>query len=393
MSRLCTLSLLLISPLALACGENSSDPAPGADASVNDPGLAPPPDGEGVQLRFDASTPAGGETTHCRYFVIPEGQEVTRFEHEIGAGGHHLIVYRTALDAADVTDEVFECGPIAGPLTYASQLEREEFALPDGVGMKFSAGEVVQVEVHRVNATDAAQENEARLNLWFADEPLPAEAGSLFMYHRDIAIAPGETATARMHCEIPEDIEVHFLTPHTHTHATRFRVWVSGEGEESELVLDGNGYVDRDTRAFAPALSVRAGQSLDFECDYENNTGDWIVEGPSGVDNEMCLLLGQYHPRMTELAEFCTMAGSGPVHDGNLSCGEVLGCAAGAGQDQVTAERCFVDVCAGASEELATMTNCGFNNCQEACPGPECFSCVLQRCEPEVGACQASSCE
>ena len=107
----------------------------------------------------------------------------------------------------------------------------------------------------------------------------------------------------------------------------------------------------------------------------------------------MCLILGGYYPRVEAAAEWCTLSGSGPIHEGEKSCGQALTCTQTA-TDAVEAEKCFFDVCAGSSRAINDVTNCGFNHCGDVCPGgAECGACVVAKCQAEVGACQSATCD
>lgn len=375
-------------------GCSGDDPA--EQAPVPTDGLAAPPEGAGLQLELGRVVPSGQETHFCRHYVLPEGAdfEVSRLEHAYSPGNHHMIAYRTSLTAAEVTPDIFECGDIPGAFVYSTQFAAGESAYPPGVGMRFKGGEVIRVESHFVNATAGDLDASLRLNLWYAQAPLTAEAGSFFLYDRDIVIPPRGTFTARMHCEIPEDIQVLFLGPHTHVRGVGLRAWVSGgDLEAPREILRSAGYGDLETRTFADPIVIKAGQAIDFECDFENESAEPVTEGPSKENNEMCLLLGGYYPRLDTPGEWCTLAGSGPAHEGTKTCAEALACSGEAG-GPIGAEQCFTDVCPASSRAINDFTNCAFNHCSDVCPfSDECQACATSNCVPEFVACQESVCE
>jgi len=369
----------------------AQDPAP-----VPTEGLAAPPEGAGIQLELGRTVPSGQETHFCRHYVLPEGAdfEVSRLEHTYSPGTHHLIAYRTSLTAAEVTPDVFECGDIPGAFVYSTQFATGESSYPPGVGMRFKSGEVIRLESHFVNTTDGDLDGSLRMNLWFAKTPLTTEAGSFFLYDRDIVIPPRGAFTARMHCEIPEDIQVLFLAPHTHARGVALRAWITGGDLESpQDLVTSAGYGDLETRTFADPIAIKAGQAIDFECDYQNESAETVVEGPSKGDNEMCLILGGYYPRLDTAGEWCTLAGSGPVHEGTKTCAQALQCT-GTAETPVDAEVCFFDVCPASSRAINDFTNCAFNHCSDVCPfSDECQACATENCVPEFVACQQSTCE
>src|SRR5689334_925758 len=102
------------------------------DAPAAQPLLTAPAEGAGLQLALSFEVPSGSEVLTCRHFVLPPGADldVARLEHAYGAGTHHLIAYRTSLSPDEVDDALFDCGDIAGPFAYASQLRHEENVYP-----------------------------------------------------------------------------------------------------------------------------------------------------------------------------------------------------------------------------------------------------------------------
>ena len=392
-SQVLAATRVLAASLLLAACSDDDDVGP-AGPSTGEALVAPEP-AEGMQLAMAFPVESGAEVHVCRRFVLPEGAEleVEKLEHAYSAGAHHIIAYREDIAAAEVDDGYFDCGDIAGPFVYSEQSARATSHYPDGVGMRLSGGQVLRVEIHFVNTTGERVDADARLNLWWAQAPLEIEAGSLFLYDRDISIPAGGKWTARMHCEIPEDIELLYLLPHTHKLGTALRGWISGGGLDApQLFLESKGYDDLHTRVLEAPVKVRAGQAIDFECDYENTTAKTVIEGPSKDANEMCLILGGYYPRLDAAAEFCTMPGSGPAHAGTRTCGEVLNCTAAAADD-IAAEACWLDTCEGSSRAVNDFTNCGFNACPSVCPGPDCAACVVKACPEEFSACQEAACD
>jgi hypothetical protein len=260
--------------------------------------------------------------------------------------------------------------------------------------VKFAKGEVVRLELHYLNTQSSPTEADLRLNLWFAGGPITAEAGSFFMYNHDIAVPAHGSQTARMHCEIPADISIMSLLPHVHTHGTAERIYVSGKGlDKPKLLVDSRGYGDLETRRFDEPIVVKAGQALDFECDFQNDSEKGLVEGSAPTTAEMCVILGSYFPRLPAEAEWCTLPGSGPRHEGATTCKDALQCAtAKMNDDPFEQKSCVVNVCEASSTALNDVNNCEISHCPEDCPGKQCSECLAQKCQAELGSCQAATC-
>ncbi len=378
----------------LACGDDGATGGAGGDGGGL---LDAPSEDQGFQLQLDPLVPGGGEVHLCREFVVPgEGEiSIERFETSFAPGMHHILAYRTNKSPAEAVDEVFDCGEIPGQIFYAESADAPGAQFPEGVGIKLNGGDVIRMELHALNVENAEALMPVRLNALYAKTPLTSEAGSFFMYDRDIAIPAQGSFTARMHCEIPSDIEILTILPHVHVRGTAQRMWVSGgDLAEPKLFLETKGYADQEARKFAPGeLSIKQGQFLDFECDYENPTALDIVEGPSKDLNEMCMLLGDYYPRMAREGEWCTLVGSGPVMDGSHDCGEAFQALNEGLNLDFAAEVVMTSVCSEALGAWNDLGNCGFNNCADVCPGPQCNDCAGPKCVDEFVACQAAKCE
>jgi hypothetical protein len=298
--------------LQLACAHADTS----SDKSLAD-GLEIPAAGRGIQLGFKVKVDPGAEVVVCRELVLPTDAaiEVGRVEHGSSPGTHHVHAYRTSTPPDKVSPDPFSCGDLAGPLFYTTDKDADSTHYQPNVGVKFAKGEVVRLELHYLDTGTTATEAELRLNLWFAERPLIAEAGSFFMYDHTIDVPPHGKATTRMHCEIPGDIAITSLLPHVHTHGTGERIYLSGGGvDPPKLLVGSKGYGDLETRTFdTTPVRVKAGQALDFECDFQNGSDKALVEGTSPTTAEMCVLLGSYYPRLPKEAEWCTFGDSGPV--------------------------------------------------------------------------------
>ncbi len=393
-------TLLAVVPLMAGCGNDTGDG--GDDPDGGDTGgegvLEAPPEGEGVQLRQSYPLEPG-EVHNCQYFILPEaGLAVSRFEHSYTSGGHHIILYPTDLEPDEVEPErldVFDCDvmPNRGDVgfAYAAAGIRGGEEYPDGVARRFE-GRVLLLESHMLNTGDAAIDVDYRMNLWFAAGPVDAEVGTIFFYDNHIVVPAGSTGRAEMSCAVPADIEISALAPHMHVRGTHFAAEVRGGDRVDTLVETSDWSVTEPTRFDAP-ISIAAGERIAFACDYRNDDTAPVIEGPSKLDNEMCLLIGTYWPRIDFPFEFCMGEGSGPLLDGSATCGESFGCLAGA-TDALTAEQCAVDTCAASSDVFNDLFACITLECffPDRCEGGDCSGCMFERCAGAIETCQATDC-
>ena len=390
------LPLTAAAALAAGCASDEEDPPPHEL-------LAPPPAGEGLQLALDVELAPGEETEVCQYVVLPDDGplDITRFEHAYSRGSHHLLLYQTDRSPDQVDDSSFPCAGasfeslgVVG-VAYAAQVPEGEQRYPDGVALPMAAGEVVLLQSHYLNASEEPVSPQVRLNLWLAPEPAPVKAGTLFFYDWAILVPQNEAATAQMRCRVPEDVELLFAMSHMHRRGVGYRSWqVGGELEEPQMLFTTTAWEGVEPALFQPTRTISAGQRIDFECDYQGEPGRTIVEGPSAEDNEMCMFIAAYYPRLDEATEQCRGPGSGPVFEGDRTCGETLACVQGT-DDPVEEERCMLDTCEPSADAARDLFFCVFDRCQADCEDerdPACQACVNRECQGELGACLNASC-
>lgn len=386
----------LASLVAVGCSDAGVS-APGG--SGGDGALPPPAAGQGVQLSMAARIEPGQEIEYCQYLVIDEDVDVGQFEHRYSPGSHHLLLYLTTLAPEDIVgDEArFDCsgrGDLAlGGIAYAAQIPEGVTDFPAGVAMRFHRGQVVLMQTHYLNATAAALDADVRLNLRATTVPVEQEAGTLFFYDYSIFLPPHAKATAKMRCELGADIEVSFAMSHMHRRGVGYRSRLTGPGMAEPLSLyETDQWEGVEPLVLDPPLSARSGQVVEFECDFDNQSAETIVEGPSASKNEMCMFVATYWPRLELADELCMRPGSGPVHDGQRSCAQTLACVQESA-DPVAQEACQVQTCAASSAALGDLNQCIFFNCAELCPnGDACAGCVAEHCSAEYLGCQGASC-
>jgi hypothetical protein len=384
------ITTIAISLLAAACGTDSpSNPPP---AGI----LEPPPDGQGIQLSLHHTLAAGEEVHWCQYFALDTAIDVAKFEHAYTQGSHHVLAYTTPLHASDVAGMTdFSCeggtGETYNGVAYAGAVPTGELAFPADVGFHFDAGSVILLEGHYLDATDGALDAEVAVNLWFAAAPPSQQAGTLFFYDNNIYVPANGDYTAQMTCEVSHDINVVSLLSHMHSRGVHYHAEIAGA--PALTLIDTDQWLNPEPMLMTTPLVIRGGSRVDYSCDYHDTTGTAVMEGPSKTKNEMCMLIGAYWPRMDFGHELCAAPGSGSIYDGTATCGQALGCLMSTA-DPLAAEQCYTHTCAASSQPLDDFQSCVFASCiaPGTCTGPDCGSCALAMCGPQINACQAATC-
>ena len=357
---------------------------------------------------------AGSEDERCKFVTATEDLWVHQEDVRYTPGSHHFILWNTtytSIPTKDIhgdtvdTSGVFECpgGPPAAWSVnrYVGGSQSADApnilgALPDDVALHIPAGSILMMDLHILNTTPAALPVTVQMNL----DTIPAsqvtqEAGIYFFYDPFIAIPPYASSHARMSCPVTSAVTL--TTAQTHMHK-----W--GLGGTANLE-DGTGAIVQPlytsttwtdppvTQWSAPPMTLKAGQQIDYECNYQNDGATTIIQGLSAATNEMCVLVGAYYPR-DEKFETCGTTGQFSnqgtaatfIGTGTASCGSTLACLQSAEQssDPTPFFTCMVDSCPGAAAPLTQFLDCAF--------GVPSGGDVMTVCASQIGACLGATC-
>ncbi|WP_437672451.1 hypothetical protein [Sorangium sp. So ce131] len=402
----------------VGCSSSNTGPEPPDDGPLD-----PPAEGAGVQYRMVTTIEPGQEIERCQLFVAPpEGLNIQRDMVRYSGGSHHVLLFATAyteipaqtrrgvaLDASQVHD--CKDGPqadwdVTGVVSGSQSPDGNPILgdLPEGVAVKVAPGTVLVMNTHYLNTSPDPMETDARINLYtIPDEDVKTEAGMLFHYNPFIHVPARGESSARMRCTTEHDISVVRVQSHMHRRGVGYAAHKVGADGAMEQIYAHNKWEDVPTKDFSPFLELKAGESLDFRCDYTNTEARDVIQGPTTKD-EMCMLIGPYFPR-SPAYERCR-AEDGSIGTwfgtGTATCAETLSCISTAKPlaEDGGAEffGCVVNSCEGASASVSKLVNCqitgGFGACDEACGQGEeaCGACVQEACGPVVEACQAAAC-
>jgi hypothetical protein len=217
----------------------------GCGAPASNVYLEPPAAGKGFQLTFTPFSVAQGmETQRCYFYTVPgdtPGADVWINHYTLAqsVGSHHLNVFRVKtiknLIGTPGGDPVIDgqCFVSSNwsdwPLVVNSQdPQTVDWTMPDGVGARFSVGELLMVQSHWVNASTQQTPGVARAFVNFYTLPAaPAnEMGTLFATNQNIRICPGDVDKSfTKTCKFPsEGINVMAANGHFHSRGKLFEM-------------------------------------------------------------------------------------------------------------------------------------------------------------------------
>ncbi|MDX2089198.1 MAG: hypothetical protein SFX73_15185 [Kofleriaceae bacterium] len=303
----CSLTVLF----ACGGGDGGGD-NPAVDARVFED--APVVIGDKFTLSYGPVTIAPGEeNTKCVWMRLsnPAAIKVRQMHNVLNASSHHLIVYKDDMDQTEQLEPV-DCTPFTGALNTSgmiapimiTQKADDTLTLPDRVAYTLDANQMIKLEMHYLNATEAPQEVRATVEFYRAEEStIDHEADILFIGSPDIDLAAGETETLKQFFKVPDGLDlsqsnIFAITGHTHHHGTdvQVRVGPSKNGPMTSVYAPQPfSWSEPETTVHNPPFSVPAGGGMEFECTWTNTSGSRVEFGESAND-EMCFFWAYYYP-------------------------------------------------------------------------------------------------
>jgi hypothetical protein len=252
----------------------------------------------------------GEEHTQCIVARLgnPEAFHVGSMHNLLTQGSHHLIVYRTADTEEKLTP--YDCQPFADTLNPAkgsplmvTQKHDEVLTFPEGVAVTLDANQMIRLEMHYINPSDAEIEVKATSTfVTLPDEKFKDEAGFLFLGDPDINIEPHSKQTlGPVFLKLPSKVDgVNFfgITGHTHQFGTNVTVAVSANKDDpgkSVYDVPNWSWSEPPTVYQDPPFQVPAGGGFRFSCSW-NNTSDQSVKFGESANDEMCFFWAYYYP-------------------------------------------------------------------------------------------------
>jgi hypothetical protein len=306
------LLLLLLLP---ACGEThgdltdgSTDPRDGGGTSTGDAGTTPPPpecpdvpaieETRTVATTIPAVTP-GAEQTVCR--VLDLGNDapamIRAIRADLGAGSHHMIVYRTN---AEPTDTHTPCQGIPGgeDTLLIAQRADTEVVYPGCAGLPIPANQRVRLEIHYMNYLADTTDIDAAVH--FDLSPVDDALDPVRVMFTGITsfTIPEHTEGHEIESfhRVASDQRVFALTTHTHhrgVYASLHRA-TGLDDPNATLLHESYNWAEPPLDTFDPPLTFGADEGLRILCVYDNEDPHEVQFG-MGFDQEMCFLWAYWY--------------------------------------------------------------------------------------------------
>jgi Copper type II ascorbate-dependent monooxygenase, C-terminal domain len=278
------------------------------------------------------------EMEDCVFVRAPNKEEVFigAYNGRMRPNSHHLIVTTwDELPEGVTLGEPYDCGLTSG-LNARWLLGSQEPKIDLGrggsvrgappaektdpdykLGTRLPAGQYLRLNLHYINATDKPILREAWVKLQIVPkDDVKTQVDMITFFQGSINVPPGGkgVSTAIGKCTAPSDRYVSLMTGHFHANTTRFTAWHNTEDGKTKQVYEtydyhnpGNAfYVDRSENpdadremnqwgATSGYLFVKKGESISFQCEYDNPSEETVTLGELGKD-QMCNVFGMYFP-------------------------------------------------------------------------------------------------
>jgi hypothetical protein len=271
---------LAIALVAGACGGGGEDP-PGVDATVTT---------GWTQLvgRSWTVPPGSADTYKCIRIAVTEEIWLSGFRAIAPPGTHHTVV-TVSNSGAQLGEYDCNVGSLDLQMLYASGVGTSELNFPDGVAMKLSAGQFINLNLHLFNAADTPLTGTSGIEIFRREKAgVVHEADMTFVGTMDINIpSDGQPHTVTGGCALNRSWNMFTVWPHMHQHATHQTFKVTKSGVTTKI-LDNMPYSfeEQGNYPIMPML-LQPGDRVETSCTYVNNTGVPLRYGDSS-NEEMC---------------------------------------------------------------------------------------------------------
>ncbi|HSD89413.1 MAG TPA: hypothetical protein VLB44_17910 [Kofleriaceae bacterium] len=250
-----------------------------------------------------AGPPTGWQPLITKDWVLAPGQEKTsdlqvdNLEQDFIIGGmrpisppgtHHTLLYR---------------GLQGTNMIYASGVGTNELVFPEGVGLKLTTGEILGLQLHIFNTSDAELSGTSGIEVLLVDPSTITDEVDMFLPGpRDLQIPPNETTTVTGTCTVNAAQNVFALFPHMHQLGTHLKTEVVTGGTPRVLTDAPYTFEHQEVLRFEP-IALAPGDTINTSCTWNNTTSSMVTYGES-TTTEMCYSIMYRYPRQD--SEFCT---------------------------------------------------------------------------------------
>lgn len=292
-----------------ASGAGGGDGGPGAaDAGTN-------PTGNTITLTLEPfDVQPGTERQVCKKLNLPVATDayVVKFRSTMMGTSHHFNAYKVLGKTDPVSPseaQVRDCQPAAEQLSgdaayiFGSASPELSRAMPAGVAFHLLPNQQIILEQHVINFTDGVVQGGVTFEITLADESanIQHHADVMWMGNWGFFLPPGTMTSDTTFCNVPYDVEIFALTSHTHRLGVHFSI-EKKVGSQLTHLYDSYDWEHPPYTEYAPTISLKAGEGLQWTCTWNNTTSSSVQPGKNSTD-EMCITFAYGYPKNSLLAD------------------------------------------------------------------------------------------
>jgi len=235
--------------------------------------------------------PPGGEQFKCQNFANPSGgldKAIVKSESFMTPGSHHMFGFLNQGGAGGLVD----CGGLDfADYVHSAQTPQQTNTYPASMGRLWQGGYGVRILAHYLNSQSAPLEATVTISFDVVDtNQVTAYVAGLFLNNAAVSVRPGSSTVSRTF-RLTQDINLMSGVSHMHKQGVGFTARTS----DGRVLYQGTDWDEPEPTVHNPALLIKSGTSITWECNYNNTTGQTLTFGES-VRNEMCIFSGMFFP-------------------------------------------------------------------------------------------------
>jgi hypothetical protein len=246
-------------------------------------------------IQVDWELPAGKEQYLCGRVTVPSELYIREFQALSPLGTHHTAV--TIREAPNGPDGVTECdvSEVGPSSVFGSGVGTLGKSLPDGLGVKISAGSQIIFNLHLLNISEAPLRGRSGtlVETTTADRVQQLVDG-VAVGPLKLNVPPGRSVQGGV-CTVDHDYTIFAVLPHMHQTGVHLRLLAQRAGLEPLVLHDGPYDFDNQVAHNFEPLALHKGDTLAIECTFENPQPVALRFGESSND-EMCLAAVARYP-------------------------------------------------------------------------------------------------
>lgn len=283
-------------PVSAAAGSNAPAApanAAGTGAMMTPPATPPTPataaDWKPL-LEGAWELPAGQEGYRCVRLTVTEDLYIKEFQPVAPLGTHHTLLSVNEMPKGP--DGVHNCTAADnGHTTLLGSGVGENYSagpLPEGVAYKVAKGSQLNLNLHLFNTGDGVLKglSGTKVRTTTVDK-VKQFAETILAGPISLSIPVGRSTTMGK-CTVKSDTSVFAVAPHMHQLGVHLKAVANRAGMPPVTLYDAP-YDFNEQRQTAANLTLKAGDTIQVECTYQNDTQRTVSFGESSLD-EMCFV-------------------------------------------------------------------------------------------------------